>query len=428
MKFFVTIFFIFFSFNTEAFEFKEITTKEGIKFWFVEDKSIPLVSLSFSLNGGAVNDKKNKDGTTNLMVSLLDEGTENFSSLDYKLALKDCGAKIYFSADREKIDGTFRVVSNQIQKGFWLLQEAVNFPKFDQNEMTKVKNQIEASIKIDQSDVSTIASDMFNKHFFLDKSFSRKIKGTIKSLKNISRKDIFESYKLNFNKNGLTIGIAGDIDEQNAKKYIDYVFGDLPENAKESKINFSKLNKGEKKHNIETPQATVIFGQKGLSRTDENYFAARIANYVLGGGSFQSRLYKEVREKRGLVYSISTYLLPYKNDGLILGAFQTRNETVRETIEQVKEQWDKILNKGITKKEFSEAKTYYKGSFSRNFTNTLSIANLLKIVQYYDLGNDYFKNRERIINNIKLKQVNNVASNFFKSDELFFVVVGKLKE
>ncbi len=428
MKVFFVIFIFFFSFNLQAFEFKEVKTDKGIKFWFVEDRNIKLVSLSFSFSGGAIFDSEKKEGTTNLMTSLLDEGTENFSSLDYKLALKNTGAKIYFSTDREKIDGTFRVVSSQLQKGFWLLQETINHPQFDQNEITKVKKQIEASLKIDQSNVSTIASDLFNENFFFDKSFSRKIKGSIKSLENISRKDILNSYLTNFNKNGLIIGIAGDIDEENAKKYIDYVFGDLPEKAKENKITFSKLNKGKKIHNIETPQATIVFGQKGLDRKHNDYFAARIANYVLGGGGFQSRLYKEVREKRGLVYSISTYLLPYKNDGLILGAFQTRNETVEETIDHVKEEWDKILNNGVSKKEFNEAKTYYKGSFSRNFTNTLSIANLLKIVQYYDLGNDYFKNRDRIINNISLKQVNDVASNFYKSDELFFVVVGKLKE
>ena len=166
MKVFFVIFIFFFSFNLQAFEFKEVKTDKGIKFWFVEDRNIKLVSLSFSFSGGAIFDSEKKEGTTNLMTSLLDEGTENFSSLDYKLALKNTGAKIYFSTDREKIDGTFRVVSSQLQKGFWLLQETINHPQFDQNEITKVKKQIEASLKIDQSNVSTIASDLFNENFF----------------------------------------------------------------------------------------------------------------------------------------------------------------------------------------------------------------------------------------------------------------------
>ena len=87
---------------------------------------------------------------------------------------------------------------------------------------------------------------------------------------------------------------------------------------------------------METPQSTVVFGQRGLGRKDPDYFKARIVNYVLGGGGFQSRLYKEIREKNGLVYSIYSYLMPYEKDGLIVGGFQTRNKTVGETIDKLR--------------------------------------------------------------------------------------------
>ena len=99
---------------------------------------------------------------------------------------------------------------------------------------------------------------------------------------------------------------------------------------------------------------------------------------------------------------------------MIIGGFQTRNETVNKTISKVKEQWDRIKNDGISNKELKDAKTYYKGSFSRNFVSTLSIASLLKIVQYYDLGEDYFKKRSEIIDNLKLKEINDLASKFLK--------------
>ena len=103
-------------------------------------------------------------------------------------------------------------------------------------------------------------------------------------------------------------------------------------------------------------------------------------------------MYKIVREKKGLVYSIYSYLVPYKNNDILLGGFQTRNKSVYEAISLVKEEWDKINKFGITKKEFEEAKTYYKGSFTRNFTSTSSISSLLKTVQVYNLDLEYFKN------------------------------------
>jgi zinc protease len=125
------------------------------------------------------------------------------------------------------------------------------------------------------------------------------------------------------------------------------------------------------------------------------------------------------------VYSVYSYLLSYEEDGVIVGGFQTRNKSVYETIKRVKEEWKEIEIKGITKSELDDAKAYYNGSFTRNFTSTLSIAKLLQIVQYYNLGENYFKKRNELINSLSLEKVNNFISEFFKSEGLFFMIVGE---
>mgnify|MGYP001328998936 CR=1 FL=1 len=112
-------------------------------------------------------------------------------------------------------------------------------------------------------------------------------------------------------------------------------------------------------------------------------------------------------------------------NGLIVGGFQTRNKNVGETIDKLRNEWLRIREKGINKKELDNAKAYYKGSFSRNLTSTLSISKLLMTVQYYDLGDNYFLERNNIIDNIKIKDVNKVATNLFFEDQLFFMIVGK---
>ena len=211
-------------------------------------------------------------------------------------------------------------------------------------------------------------------------------------------------------------------------KLIDETFGNLIPNIDfklniPSKDNFPKGTQIEKK---DFPQTAVLFGHKGLKRNHKDFFSARIINYVLGGGGFQSRMYKNVREKKGLVYSIYSYLVPYKNNDILLGGFQTRNKSVYEAISLVKEEWDKINKFGITKKEFEEAKTYYKGSFTRNFTSTSSISSLLKTVQVYNLDLEYFKNRNKIIDNLTLKEVNKVAKTLFKKNDLYFTIVGNV--
>jgi len=421
-------FFFFSSKNSVAIQFESLETKKGIKFWLIEDKTLPLVSMSFSFKGGSILDPVGQDGVTNLMTSLLDEGTQNFTASEYRLFKRENGIKISFSTNKERIEGTFQVVKPRLQEGFYLLNESINKAKFPIKEIKKVKSQIEASIKIDNSDISTIASNKFNKFFFKDQLIGRNTKGNLKTLVNISRDDIQSIYKSSFIKDRLVIGISGDIDPNLAKKYVDYVFGNLPSKKFVNPISTLKeLNKGKEIIKMKTPQTTVVFGQKGLGRKDKEYFAARVINYVLGGGGFQSRLYKEIREANGLVYSIYSYLMPYEYAGVIVGGFQTRNQNVGKTVEKVKTEWNRIKNEGITKLELQNAKTYYKGSFSRNFTSTLSIASLLMIVQYYDLGEDYFDKRDLIIDNLKLNELNNLAKNLFDSENLFFMIVGEPK-
>ncbi len=423
----VSIVFFFFSANKSiAIDFKSLKTDSGIKFWLVEDKSLPLISLSFLFKGGSSLDPGGKEGVTNLMTSLLDEGSDNFSASEFKLAMRENGVKISYSASKEKINGTFQVVKSQIQEGFWLLHESLNKPLFQLDKINEVKSQIEASIKIDQSNISTIASDKFNDFFFINNKLGKTVKGNLDSLSKIKRLDILKSFEKSITKNNLVIGIAGDINSELAKKYIDYVFGNLPINNSIKPIStLPDLRNGVEIFEIDTPQTTVVFGQRGLSRNNKDYFSARIANYILGGGGFQSRLYKEIRERNGLVYSIYSYLLPFERIGIIIGGFQTRNENVKNTIQKVRDEWINIRVNGISKKELANAKTYFKGSFSRNLTSTVSIANLLMIVQYYDLGEDYFANRDLIIDNVKLNHVNKLVKNLFDNDKLFFMVVGK---
>jgi zinc protease len=409
-----------------SFEFKKLKTNSGIEFWFVEDKSIPIVSLSFSFKGGASLDSNEKVGISNIMTSLLDEGTRKLSASEFKDLMKINGMKMYITTEKDRINGVFQIISSQIGEGFYLLDEALNYPRFDEREIEKIKKQIGASIRIDKSNISKLASERFNHFFFNKHSFSRKVEGSLDSISKISKNDLISSHKNAFKRNNLNIGVAGDVSEREIKKYVERVFGKLSNLDKSRKLeDFPSMPTGQKLHKIKTPQTSVLFGHPGLARNDKNFFAMRIANYILGGGGFQSRLYKNIREKRGLVYSVYSYLLSYEEDGVIVGGFQTRNKSVYETIKRVKEEWKEIEIKGITKSELDDAKAYYNGSFTRNFTSTLSIAKLLQIVQYYNLGENYFKKRNELINSLSLEKVNNFISEFFKSEGLFFMIVGE---
>jgi zinc protease len=359
------------------------------------------------------------------MTSTMDEGTGKFNGIQLRQFKKLNGIKLNISTQKNKIEGSFQVISSQVEQGFELLDQVLNFPKFDKSDLEKVLKQMEASLKIDQSDLSTLSNNKFNDIFFKNNNFSKRIKGTQKTLNNITKDDLIKHHKNSFNKKELHIGVSGDISEKSIKKYIEKVFGKFSiENVKPNFEKFIDLPRGQKVIELDTPQSSVVFGHPGLSRSDKDYFSLRLANYILGGGGFQSRLYKQIREKKGLVYSIYSYPISYKHDGFMMGGFQTRNKSVFDTIDRVKDEWSKISKQGITKKELDEAKAYYKGSFTRNFTSTISIANLLNIVQFYDLGKDYFSERDKIIENLKLEDINNMIKKKFNKDNLFFLIVG----
>ncbi len=425
MKYIFVIVLFFFN-SSHSFEYEKLKTKSGIEFWFVEDKSIPIVSVSFSFKGGSSIDFSEKNGISNLMTSLMDEGTSKLTSIDFKNQMKLNGMRLNFSSQKDKIDGSFQIIASQLEQGFELFYQALNHPRFDEDDIERVRKQIISSIKLDESDLSTLASNKFNQFFFNEHNFSRNVKGSINTISNIDRNDLINFHKKAFQKNNIIIGVAGNIKKKKITDLIEKVFGNLENSEKIPPVKkFTRLAKGEETYNMKTPQTSVLFGHPGLARNSDDFFALRIANYIFGGGGFQSRLYKNVREKKGLVYSIYSYLLSYDNDGVIVGGFQTRNKSVYQTIKNVKNELKRLQSNGISRKEFENAKAYFKGSFTRNFTSTISIARLLQIVQYYDLGEDYFEKRDEIINNLELKKVNEIISKFYSSEELFFMIVGE---
>ena len=405
---------------------KEIKTTNGLNFWFVEDNSVPIISVSFNFSGGAFFDKK--EGTSSFVTALLDEGAGPYNSEEFQTEMDRLGMKLNFSSSRDSISGVFQTISKNKNESFKLLELIFSNPRFDEQDIEKIRKQIIASLKINQSNISDIANQEFHKSFFVDHSFSKNPNGTIDSVKEIKKKDILDYFKNFLTKSNLVIGVSGDVSKEEIKKLMEITFSNVPLTSDSlTKIpSKKKFPRGSKFIEKDTPQASIIFAQKGISRKDKDFFSARIANYVLGGGGFQSRLYKNIREKEGLVYSIYSYLVPYVNNDLLFGGFQTTNENVNKTIELVKNEWDLIAKNGISNKKLKDAKSYYKGSFTRNLTSTSSISSLLRTVQLYGLSKNYFKERNNIIDNITLKDVNDIAKKIFESDELYFVVVGKM--
>ncbi len=425
-KFLFFLVIVFFSSDVFSFEPIELRTKKGIKFWYVKDTSVPIISLDFGFLGGAFYDLDGKEGTSTFLASILDEGAGDLNSVNFQKMMNSLGMKLRFSSTKDLFSGKFQTVSENKEKSFDLLKLVFLKPRFDKNEIEKIRNQLIASYKINNSNISDTASIEFYNNFFKGHKFSRNDDGNLDSLRKVNFDELNFFFKNFLTRKNLILSISGDIDQDDAIKLIDDSFGLLPESSENIKEIPKKntFESGIKFVEKKTPQSAVVFGQRGLPRKSEDFFAARICNYVMGGGGFQSRLYKNIRERRGLTYSIYSYFISHKNNDILLGGFQTKNESVNETIKLVKSEWKKMSINGISQEELNEAKTYYKGSFTRNYASTSTISSLLNAVQLYGLSIDYFEKRNKIIDNLTLEKVNRVAREIFQSENLFFLVVG----
>jgi len=172
------------------------------------------------------------------------------------------------------------------------------------------------------------------------------------------------------------------------------------------------------------PQSVVLFGEQGVKRTDPDWYAAYVMNYVLGGGGFSSRLMTEVRVKRGLAYGVSTGLSPYQHGALLDGGTATRNEKTAQSIALIRSEWQRMAEGGITPQELADAKTYLIGSYPLQMDSTASIASILVAIQMDNLGIDYLDRRAALIDKISAEDVQRVAKRLLDSKALTFVVVG----
>jgi zinc protease len=246
-------------------------------------------------------------------------------------------------------------------------------------------------------------------------------------VKKITADDLRAYVKGGFQRRGLVIGVVGDITAAELGPFLDASFGKLPKTGREiattkvAPVGLGRLEIVD--HDI--PQSRVMFGTAGIARDDPDWYAAYVLNYVIGGGGLTSRLAEEVREKRGLVYSVYSYLYPLKRSALYMGGLGTRNEQVAEAINVVRAELKKVREKGISAAELRDAKTYLNGSFPLRLTSSGRIADLLVAIQRHNLGMDYIGKRPQFINAVTMDDVKRVAKRLLRPEKLLIVVVGK---
>lgn len=404
---------------------QEVTTPSGITVWLVEERSIPFTALELRFRGGTSLDAAGKRGATYLMTALLEEGAADLDARSYARALEALAASFSYDARDDAVSISARFLTENRDEALALLRDTIHQPRFDQEAIDRVRAQVISGLKSDAKDPNEIASAALAGMAFGDHPYGSDGKGTLDSVSALKRDDIVDAHGGVFARDRLYVGAVGDISAEELGVLVDALLADLPETGREipGRIEVD-IQGGETVIPFSTPQSVAMFGQRGIDRDDDDFFAAYVMNQILGAGGFESRLMTEVREKRGLTYGVYSYLAPKDLASVILGSVSSSNDRIAEAVQVIRDEWARMVNDGVTPKELQDAKTYLTGAYPLRFDGNSQIASILAGMQMQGLPIDYIATRNAQVEAVTLDDVNRVARELLDPANLHFVVVG----
>jgi zinc protease len=415
------------AFAASAIDIKEVTTPLGIKVWLVEDKSTPVVALSFSFAGGTTSDPAGLSGVTDMMAGMLTDGAGPLNAQAFRRRQEDAAASMGFSASLDRLSGSLRVLSVNREEGFELLRLALKEPRFDADMLEQRRAQTIASLNQAAQRPAAVAARTLTAMMFAGHPYAVDPEGTRADLAKLTTQSLKQRAGQLLQRSGLIVAAVGDIGEAELARQVDRAFGGLPMGTAPPLPPEWTPPTRPRTVVVErpVPQSAVRMALPAIGRSDPDWYAAYVMTHILGGGGWQSRLFLEVREKRGLAYSVSAGLRVYKKAAVLVVSTASANERVADAIRMIRGEMARLRTEGVTEQELAHAKTYLNGALPVSLDSSSSVASLLHSLQIDGLPRDYLDRRASLISAVKADDVRRLARRLLRDELLQTVVVGK---
>ncbi|EXL08850.1 M16 family metallopeptidase [Aquamicrobium defluvii] len=409
---------------------QEVHSEKGITAWLVEDYTVPIVTLRFAFEGGSSQDPAGKEGLANLMSGLFDEGAGDLESDAFQEKLDDVGAEMRFSSSRDAIYGGMRVLAEDRQVAFDLLRLAIGQPRFDQQPIDRIRSQIVTGIDAAERDPNAQARKQWMRAIYGEHPYARPDEGTRQSLAAIAPDDLRAFRKSQFGRSGLHVAVIGAVDAETLKADLDRLFGDLPEQQDLKPVQRVDPRLGQEiAVAYDLPQTSIQMAFPGIERSDPDFYAAMLMNEILGGGTFTSRLFAEVREKRGLAYSVDSILSNRRYSSSLGISTATRSDRASETIRIIRDVVRQMADDGPTAAELEAAKKYLIGAYAINNLNSSgAVASTMVELQLAGLGRDYISRRPALLGAVTVDDVTRVARRLLTAEPAVLLVGPDVKK
>jgi zinc protease len=410
-----------------AAKIERAVTPGGIEFWHVRDDTLPMISMEFAVRGGSAQDPADKAGTASMMAALLDEGAGELDAPTFQQRLEERAIVLSFNAHRDTARGSLKTLTENSEQAFGLLNLALTAPRFDPEAVERIRAGTLAGIRRRTTDPGDLAHDRWFARAFPNHPYGTPQRGSLDSVTKIGADDLRAMHRDTFARDNLKVAMIGAMDAAAAARLVDRAFSGLPAKSKLVPVpDAAPQGIGERNViEMDVPQTVIMFGGPGLKRADADFIPAYVLNHILGGGSFSSRLYREVREKRGLAYSVYSHLAPMDHAGLFMGGVSTRNDRAAESLSIILGEIREIAAKGPTAEELEKAKSYLIGSFPLRFDSSGKIAGQLLEIQLENLGIDYIDRRNGLIEAVTAEDVKRAANRFLTDPKMLVTLVGR---
>lgn len=404
-----------------------VSPKAGIKAWLVEDYAVPLIAFDFAFKGGHAQEPASKAGAVTMLSALLDEGAGGLDSGAFHRALDDKAVEISFSADRDALHGRMKTLTRHLPAAVELLRLAVNEPRFDADAIERVRSQMIAGLKRDAKDPDALAGKAWREAAFGDHPYGQSGRGTLDSVNAVTRDDLLGLRASMMARDTLKIAAVGALSAAALGEALDAVFAPLPARGALKMIPRAEIANLGTRHivDLDVPQSTIRFGLPGIDRHDPDFWIGVVVNHVLGGGVFSARLFKEVREKRGLAYSVHSQLSSFDHTAMFSGGTSTKNERAAESLAVIEEEIAKLCAGGPTEEELDKGKKFLIGSYALRFDTSTKIAGNLAGLQSEGYSVDFLDERNERIRSVTMEETKRVGRRLFEGRKLLVSAAGR---
>jgi len=394
-----------------------------------EDRTLPSVTVRLLLGAGSGRDPEGKAGLANLAAQGLLLGTETRTVAEINRALDFIGANLSAFCDRDAAGMALEVLRKHFPTGFEIFLDCLLRPQFPEEEIAAEIERIRGQIRARKDQPGTVAQKAFYRNLFPGSAYGHPVEGTDRTLKTLVRQDVLDFYGSMYRPRDAVIAVVGDITAAEVQSVLagrleDWTAGsDSAAPAAADAATESRTVEIDR----DITQANIVVGHGGIARSNPDYYAVAVMNYILGGGGFSSRLVQKIRVERGWAYSVSSRFSAWKHTGAFQVVLQTKNETAQAAVGIVLDQMQRLRREPVTPQELQTARKYLTGSFPLRFDSHGELAGFLCGLHYYELGLDYPEQYTARIEAVTLDAVQQAARRYLHPERAIRVVVGDLE-